>query len=165
MGRSVNKMTLVGKLGGDPEKRVMPNGDSVVNLSIATDESYNDRQTGQRIEDTEWHRVVAYGKLADTICQYLRKGSNVYLEGKLKTRQWEKDGSKRYTTEILVKDMVMLDRPSQSAGGLQQQNPYNQPQQSHYVPNYSQQPAQGYQTPTVNNGFPAQQQPQGNNGW
>ena len=109
MGRSVNKVTLIGTLGRDPEVRYMPNGNAVANLSLATDESYNDKQTGQKVEQTEWHRITIYGKLAEIVQQYLKKGSKAYFEGKLKTREWEKDGIKRYTTEIIAYDMMMLD--------------------------------------------------------
>ena len=109
MGRSVNKVTLIGTLGRDPEVRYMPNGNAVANLNMATDESYNDRQTGQKVEQTEWHRIVVYGKLAEIVQQYLKKGSKAYFEGRLKTREWEKDGVKRYTTEIIANDMMMLD--------------------------------------------------------
>lgn len=116
MGRSVNKVTLIGTLGRDPEVRYMPNGNAVANISLATDESYNDRQTGQKVEQTEWHRLVVYGKLAEICQQYLKKGSRAYFEGRLKTREWEKDGVKRYTTEITCNDMMMLDSRSQDSG-------------------------------------------------
>ena len=118
MGRSVNKVTLIGTLGRDPEVRYMPNGNAVANLSLATDESYNDKQTGQKVEQTEWHRITIYGKLAEIVQQYLKKGSRAYFEGKLRTREWEKDGVKRYTTEIIANDMMMLDSRGDSAGGF-----------------------------------------------
>ena len=108
MGKSVNKVSLIGVLGRDPEVRYMPNGNAVANISLATDESYMDKQTGQKVEQTEWHRLVVYGKLAEICQQYLKKGSKAYFEGKLKTREWEKDGVKRYTTEIIANDMMML---------------------------------------------------------
>ncbi len=116
MGRSVNKVTLIGTLGRDPEVRYMPNGNAVANLTLATDESYTDKGTGQKVEQTEWHRITAYGKLAEIIQQYLKKGSRAYFEGKLRTREWEKDGVKRYTTEIIANDMMMLDRAGDSMG-------------------------------------------------
>lgn len=116
MGRSVNKVTLIGTLGRDPEVRYMPNGNAVANLTLATDESYVDKQSGQKVEQTEWHRLVAYGKLAEIIQQYLKKGSRAYFEGKLRTREWEKDGVKRYTTEIITNDMMMLDRAGDNSG-------------------------------------------------
>lgn len=119
MGRSVNKVTLIGTLGRDPEVRYMPNGNAVANLSLATDESYNDRQTGQKVEQTEWHRITIYGKLAEIVQQYLKKGAKAYFEGKLRTREWEKDGVKRYTTEIIANDMLMLDgRGGDASGGM-----------------------------------------------
>ena len=117
MGRSVNKVTLIGTLGRDPEVRFMPNGNAVANLSLATDESYNDKQTGQKVEQTEWHRITVYGKLAEIVQQYLKKGSKAYFEGKLRTREWEKDGVKRYTTEIIANDMLMLDSRGDNMGG------------------------------------------------
>ena len=125
MGRSVNKVTLIGTLGRDPEVRYMPNGNAVANLTMATDESYNDRQTGQKVEQTEWHRIVVYGKLAEIVQQYLKKGSKAYFEGRLKTREWEKDGVKRYTTEIVANDMMMLD----GRGANDNMSGYQQPSQ------------------------------------
>lgn len=112
MGRSVNKVTLIGTLGRDPEVRTLSTGNTVANVNLATDESYNDKATGQKIERTEWHRITIYGRLAEIVQQYLRKGSRAYFEGRLQTREWEKDGIKRYTTEIIASDMMMLDRAS-----------------------------------------------------
>ena len=107
--RSVNKVILIGHLGADPEVRYTQSGTAVANLRIATNESYTDRTSGERVERTEWHRVVAWGKLAEIVEQYLRKGRQVYIEGKLQTRQWQdKDNNTRYTTEIRASDMVML---------------------------------------------------------
>lgn len=102
MARGVNKVILVGTCGQDPECRFMPNGNAVTNLSLATSEQWTDKQTNQKVEKTEWHRVVMFGKVAEIAGEYLRKGSQVYIEGKLQTREWEKDGIKRYTTEIVV---------------------------------------------------------------
>jgi single-strand DNA-binding protein len=102
MARGVNKVILVGTLGQDPEVRYMPNGNAVTNLSLATSESWTDKQTGQKVEKTEWHRVSMFGKVAEIAGEYARKGSQIYIEGKLQTREWEKDGVKRYTTEIIV---------------------------------------------------------------
>ena len=102
MARGVNKVILVGTCGQDPEVRYMPNGNAVTNLSLATSEQWTDKQTGQKVEKTEWHRVSLFGKVAEIAGEYLRKGSQVYIEGKLQTREWEKDGIKRYTTEIVV---------------------------------------------------------------
>ncbi|MGX5220289.1 single-stranded DNA-binding protein [Pseudomonas segetis] len=102
MARGINKVILVGTCGQDPETRYMPNGNAVTNLSVATSEQWTDKQTGQKVEKTEWHRVSLFGKVAEIAGEYLRKGSQVYIEGKLQTREWEKDGIKRYTTEIVV---------------------------------------------------------------
>jgi len=102
MARGINKVILVGTCGQDPDVRYMPNGNAVTNLSLATSEQWTDKQTGQKVEKTEWHRVSMFGKVAEIAGEYLRKGSQVYIEGKLQTREWEKDGIKRYTTEIIV---------------------------------------------------------------
>ncbi|QAX81663.1 single-stranded DNA-binding protein [Candidatus Pseudomonas adelgestsugas] len=102
MARGVNKVILIGTCGQDPEVRYLPNGNAVINLSLATNEQWIDKQTSQKIEKTEWHRVAMFGKVAEIAGEYLRKGSQVYIEGKLQTREWEKDGIKRYTTEIVV---------------------------------------------------------------
>lgn len=102
MARGVNKVILVGTCGQDPEMRYTPNGKAVINLSLATSEQWTDKQTGQKVERTEWHRVVLFDKLAEIAGQYVRKGTQVYIEGKLQTREWEKDGVKRYATEIHV---------------------------------------------------------------
>lgn len=142
MARGVNKVILVGTCGQDPEVRYLPNGNAVTNLSVATRESWNDRQTGQRVEKTEWHRVVLFGKVAEIAGEYLRKGSQCYIEGKLQTREWEKDGVKRYATEVHVDingTMQLLgSRPDNQGGGQQQQR---QPQQQRQQPRqqYSQQ--------------------------
>lgn len=142
MGRSINKVTLLGTIGRDPEVRSMPGGGLVANLSLATDESYNDKQTGQKVEQTEWHRLVVYGRLAEIVQQYLKKGSKAYFEGRLKTREWEKDGIKRYTTEIVATDMVMLGG-GQEAGFNAQANSapvqnYAQPASQAAAPSYPQ---------------------------
>ncbi|OSN39518.1 single-stranded DNA-binding protein [Pseudomonas syringae] len=100
--RGVNKVILVGTCGQDPDVRYLPNGNAVTNLSLATSEQWTDKQSGQKVEKTEWHRVSLFGKVAEIAGEYLRKGSQVYIEGKLQTREWEKDGIKRYTTEIVV---------------------------------------------------------------
>ncbi|EMT5600153.1 single-stranded DNA-binding protein [Pseudomonas aeruginosa] len=127
MARGVNKVILVGTCGQDPEVRYLPNGNAVTNLSLATSEQWTDKQTGQKVERTEWHRVSLFGKVAEIAGEYLRKGSQCYIEGKLQTREWEKDGIKRYTTEIIVDingTMQLLGgRPqNQQQGG----DPYNQ---------------------------------------
>lgn len=108
---SVNKVILVGNLGADPETRYMPNGDAVCNIRLATTESWKDKQSGEKKEITEWHRVVFYRKLAEIAGQYLKKGSQVYLEGRIRTRKWtDKEGQERYTTEIEANEMQMLGR-------------------------------------------------------
>lgn len=109
MARGVNKVILIGHLGADPERRSMPSGGTVANLRLATTDSWRDRQTGQQQERTEWHRVVLFGKLGDIACEYLRKGSQAYIEGRLQTRKWQdKQGVERYTTEIIASEMFML---------------------------------------------------------
>ena len=106
---SVNKVILIGNLGADPETRYMPNGDAVCNIRVATTESWKDKQSGDKKEITEWHRVVFYRKLAEIAGQYLKKGSQVYLEGRIRTRKWtDKEGQERYTTEIEANEMQML---------------------------------------------------------
>ena len=117
MARGVNKVILIGNLGADPETRSLPNGNAVTNLNVATSKSWKDRESGQQQERTEWHRVVTFNRLAEIASQYLHKGSKVYLEGELRTRMWEKDGQKHYTTEIVANEMQMLDGRGDNAGG------------------------------------------------
>ncbi len=113
----VNKVILIGNLGADPEIRHLQNGASVANFRLATSETYKDRTTGERREQTEWHNVVAWRGLAEITEKYLRKGSKVYVEGKLRTRQWQdKDNNTRYTTEIVADEMTMLDRAAGDSG-------------------------------------------------
>jgi len=113
----VNKVILIGNLGADPEVRHLQNGAAVANFRIATSETFKDKQTGEKREQTEWHAIVAWRGLAEVVEKYLRKGSKVYVEGKLRTRQWQdKDGITRYTTEIHADEMNMLDRASGGAG-------------------------------------------------
>ena len=116
---SVNKVILVGNLGADPETRYMPNGDAVANIRLATTESWKDKASGEKREMTEWHRVVFYRKLAEIVGQYLKKGSSVYVEGRIRTRKWQdKEGQERYTTEIEANEMQMLGgRQSASSSG------------------------------------------------
>ena len=107
--RGVNKCIIVGNLGQDPETRYMPSGDAVTNISIATSESWKDKQTGEQKTRTEWHRVIFFRRLAEIAAEYLRKGSQVYIEGKLRTNKWQdKNGNDRYTTEIVAHEMQML---------------------------------------------------------
>ena len=109
MARGVNKVILIGHLGADPETRAMPSGSSVANLRIATTESWRDKQSGEQQERTEWHRVALFGQLAEIAGEYLRKGSQVYIEGSLRTRKWQdKQGNERYSTEIVGNEMQML---------------------------------------------------------
>ncbi len=119
MARGINKVILIGHLGADPETRAMPSGSSVANLRIATTESWRDKQSGEQQERTEWHRVALFGRLAEIAGEYLRKGSQVYIEGSLRTRKWQdKQGNERYSTEIVANDMQMLGgRGGSGAGG------------------------------------------------
>ena len=116
MARGVNKVILIGNLGKDPEVRYMPSGGAVTNVTIATSESWKDKQSGEQQERTEWHNVVFFNRLAEIAGEYLKKGSKVYVEGSLRTRKWQdKEGKDRYTTEIVAAEMQMLD--SRGAGG------------------------------------------------
>ncbi|ECV2308233.1 single-stranded DNA-binding protein [Salmonella enterica subsp. enterica serovar Javiana] len=137
--RGVNKVILVGHLGQDPEVRYMPNGGAVANLTLATSEAWRDKQTGEMRENTEWHRVVVFGKLAEIASEYLRKGAQVYIEGQLRTRKWtDQSGQDKYTTEVLVNvggTMQMLGRrDSQSQQGGQQFSGQPQPQPEPQTP-------------------------------
>ncbi|TBT03893.1 single-stranded DNA-binding protein [Vibrio parahaemolyticus] len=158
--RGINKVILVGNLGNDPEIRYMPNGGAVANITIATSESWRDKASGEQREKTEWHRVVLFGKLAEVAGEYLRKGSQVYVEGQLQTRKWQdQSGQERYSTEVVVQGfngvMQMLGGRAQGSapamGGQQQQQggwgqpqqpaqqQYNAPQQQQQAPQQSQQ--------------------------
>lgn len=132
MARGVNKVILIGNLGQDPEVRFLPSGNPVANLRIATTDSWTDRQSGQRQERTEWHSVVLFNKLAEIAQQYVKKGSRIYIEGRLQTRKWQgQDGQDRYSTEIVANDMQMLDSRGGSGGadfGQQPQQQYGAPQ-------------------------------------
>jgi len=109
MPRGINKVILVGNLGADPETRYMPSGSAVTNLSVATSEQWKDKQSGEQKERTEWHKVAMFNRLAEIAAEYLRKGSQVYIEGKLRTRKWQdRDGNDRWTTEIIADEMQML---------------------------------------------------------
>lgn len=150
--RGVNKVTLIGTIGNDLSVRYMPNGNPVLNVSLATSESWLDKATGKRQERTEWHRVVVFGKLAEIAAEYGKKGGQIYMMGKLQTREWEKDGVKRYTTEIIVDqqgEMQLLgarpagggssDTPQQAAPRQQQaaapaRNPASQPSRAPQQP-------------------------------
>ncbi len=157
MARGINKVILIGNLGQDPEVRYMPSGGAVTNVSLATSETWKDKQTGQPQERTEWHRVVFFNRLAEIAGEYLKKGSKVYIEGSLRTRKWQgQDGQDRYTTEIVASEMQMLDsrggsgnydggdaydqysqqQPEQQSGGRpsSQQSPQQAPQQAPQQP-------------------------------
>ncbi len=133
--RGVNKVILIGNLGQDPDIRTMNNGEQVANFSLATSETWNDRHSGEKREKTEWHRCVAYRRLAEIIGQYVHKGSKLYLEGRLETRKWQgNDGQNRYTTEIIVNEMQMLDSRSGGTGTYDTPPP---PAQQHVAPEES----------------------------
>jgi single-strand DNA-binding protein len=167
----VNKVIVLGNLGQDPEVKFMPSGEAVANISIATSESWKDKQTGEPKEKTEWHRVVMFGKLAEIAGEYLKKGSKVYIEGALQTRKWQNaQGQDQYTTEIVVKGfngtMQMLDSRggsgAQAGGGFKQQSAPQQPGQQGAQQGFQQQaPQQGFQQQAPQQGF--QQAPQNTN--
>lgn len=116
MARGINKVILIGNVGVDPEVRYMPNGNAVATISIATTESWKDKQSGERQERTEWHRVVCFNRLGEIVGEYIRKGSKVYIEGSLRTRKWQdQQGQDRYTTEIVANDLQMLDGRNNTA--------------------------------------------------
>ena len=131
MARGVNKVIVVGNLGQDPETRYMPSGSAVTNMRIATNESWKDKQTGEQRERTEWHSVALFGRLAEISAEYLRKGSQVYVEGKLRTRKWQdKDGHDRYTTEIIADELQMLGgRSGAGAPAMKDSPPVGAPPQ------------------------------------
>ncbi|MGH1438570.1 MAG: single-stranded DNA-binding protein [Cellvibrionaceae bacterium] len=127
MARGINKAILVGTLGQDPEVRYLPSGGAVTNISIATNESWKDKQTGQQQERTEWHRIVFFNRLAEIAGEYLKKGSQVYIEGKLQTRKWQaQDGTDRYSTEIVANEMQMLGGRQGAGMGGGGMDEYNQ---------------------------------------
>lgn len=140
MAKGINRVILIGNLGNDPEIRYMPNGNAVANLSIATSESWKDQQ-GQLQEKTEWHKLTAYRQLAEIIGEYVKKGSQIYVEGKLQTRKWQDQlGNDRYTTEVIIDQMQMLgSRGSNQGGGSQQNNTGSQQQRPQQQGDYNQQ--------------------------
>jgi len=163
MARGINKVILIGNLGADPDARMTQQGSAVTNLNIATDESYKDKTTGQMVPKTEWHRVVMFNRLAEIAKDYLRKGSKVYLEGRLQTRKWQdQSGQDRYTTEIVANEMQMLDsKPggfdqAPSSGGYAQQSAPQQTVQQAPAQSYAQAPSQG-SVPPQQQQAPAQQ--------
>ena len=126
MSKGVNKVIILGNVGQDPETKFTASGTAIANLSVATSESWKDKQTGQQVDKTEWHRVVAFNRLAEIIGEYVKKGSKVYIEGKLTTRKWQdQGGADRYTTEIVASEMQMLDSRGDNSGA---QPPARQPQ-------------------------------------
>lgn len=136
MSRGVNKVILIGNVGQDPEVRYTPNGTAVANISLATSESWKDKNTGEAKERTEWHRISFFNRLAEIVSDYVRKGSKIYVEGQLRTRSWEQDGITRYATEIVASEMQMLDgkpagqqAPSQESQA-RKQAPKKAPQQA-----------------------------------
>lgn len=139
--RGVNKVILIGNVGKDPETRHLPSGGAVTNLSIATSETWKDKNTGQPQEKTEWHRVVFFNRLAEIVDEYVRKGGKLYIEGALRTRSWEQDGITKYSTEIVASEMQMLD----TRGGEQDKAPAQR-----------QQPAQRQAAPDQQRQAPAQ---------
>jgi single-strand DNA-binding protein len=133
MAKGINKAILIGNLGADPETRYTANGTAVTNLRLATSDSWKDKQSGEMQERTEWHRVVMFARLAEVAAEYLRKGSKVYIEGRIQTRKWQgQDGQDRFTTEIVANEMQMLDSKSGGSAGFddgdgrQQQRPQQQ---------------------------------------
>ena len=115
---SVNKVIVLGRVGKDPDVKYVPNGDCIVNITVATSEKWKDKTTGEQKETTEWHRIVFYRKLAEIVAKYILKGSLIYIEGKLQTRMWEKDGTKHYSTEIIAEKMQMVGSgPKQESSG------------------------------------------------
>lgn len=149
--RGVNKVILVGNLGQDPEIRYMPTGGAVANLTIATSESWRDKATGENKEVTEWHRVVLFGKLAEVAGEYLRKGSQVYIEGQLRTRKWQDNsGQDRYTTEIVVNVggvMQMLGGKQEASQGSNKPQSRSQPQRGSSTPPANNEPPMDFDEP------------------
>jgi single-strand DNA-binding protein len=133
MARGVNKVILVGNLGKDPEVRYSPNGQAVANVTLATSESWKDKTSGEKVEKTEWHRVVFFGRLAEIAGEYLKKGGQIYVEGRLQTRKWQdKDGHDRYTTEIVANEMQMLG--SRGGAGMPSGEPAAEPAGAYEAP-------------------------------
>jgi len=145
MARGVNKVILVGNLGNDPDVRATASGARIANISLATTDSWTDKQTGQKQDRTEWHRVVFFNRLAEIVEQYLAKGSQVYIEGRLQTRKWQdQNGQDRYTTEIVANDMQMLGgRAGAGGGGFESTAPMDPPAQKSAAPAKTAAPAAG----------------------
>jgi len=131
MARGVNKVILIGNLGADPETRYTAGGSAVTNVRLATTETWRDKQSGEQQENTEWHRVVFFGRLAEIAAEYLRKGSQCYVEGRIRTDKWQgKDGQDRYTTEIVARELTLLGGRGEGGGGFQQRAPRESPPDS-----------------------------------
>ncbi|MEE8059102.1 MAG: single-stranded DNA-binding protein [Pseudomonadales bacterium] len=156
MERGVNKVILIGNCGADPEVKYMPNGNAVVNITLATSENWKDKNTGQQVDKTEWHRVVFFSRLAEIVGEYVRKGAKLYIEGRLQTRSWEQDGVKRYATEIIANEMQMLDSRSNTQGGSYDNQSADMGQQQGNSNNQG-----GYQQPQQPQQQPATAQSQG----
>ena len=131
---SINKVIIIGTLGRDPEMRYLPNGNAVCNMSLATDEGYKDTNTGQQVDKTEWHRIEAFGRLAEIMGEYLKKGAKCYVEGKLKTDEYEKDGIKRYSTKIVAHERTMLDSRGPQEAEQNNSQPTGQPVEQPQAP-------------------------------
>ena len=130
MARGINKVILIGHVGGDPEVRYLPNGNAVASFTLATTESWKDKTTGEKQDRTEWHRISCFNRLGEIVGEYVRKGSKLYVEGSLRTRKWQdQQGQDRYTTEIIANDIQMLDGKGSNAGGYE-----NMPQTQQYAP-------------------------------
>lgn len=151
MARGVNKVILIGNLGQDPEVKYMPNGNAVANITVATSESWKDKNTGEQVDKTEWHRVVFFRRLAEIVGEYLKKGSKIYIEGKLQTRKWQdKNGADHWTTEVIASEMQMLD----SRGGGSSDFNQGQGAPSQSAPQSGQQSAPSQAAPApMNNDF------------
>lgn len=173
MARGVNSVTLIGNLGKDPEMRYMPNGNAVANITLATSDDYKDKNTGQMVDNTEWHRVVLFGKLAEIVGEHCRKGSQVYLKGKLQTRKWkDEQGQDRYTTEIVVDgfsgEFLMLgSSPHKNTPAPPQQGGYAPQSQGDYAPqqNASAPQQQGGYAPQQQGGYAPAPAPQQQGGY
>jgi len=161
MARGVNKVIIVGNCGHDPETRFIPSGGAVTNLSIATSESWKDKNTGDQQERTEWHRVVFFNRLAEIAGEYVKKGSKLYVEGSLRTRKWQgQDGQDRYTTEVVASEMQMLDSRGGQQGGGDYQQSSNQQYGQQSAPQQNTPPQQAPSAPQQGQNAP-QQAPQG----
>lgn len=154
MARGVNKVILIGNLGQDPEVKYMPNGNAVANITVATSESWKDKNTGEQVDKTEWHRVVFFRRLAEIVGEYLKKGSKIYIEGKLQTRKWQdKNGADHWTTEVIASEMQMLDARGGGSSDFNQGQD-SAPSQSQSAPQSTSQSGSSQAAPApMNNDF------------